>query len=136
MTETPARQKAETKRPDAGGPQLRRELARAAATLELSELDTSDAHVGELLEITFAHGRDRGRPYSIHELHAMAAGELPDFPSSPGPEGLKVLRRVSAKCSLRSKYGLPHHPCAEQQGGCACLDKALDQVLDEAEAAA
>jgi hypothetical protein len=136
MPETPARQKAETRRPDAGGPQFRRELAQAAATLELSELATSNAHVGELLEITFAHGRDRGRPYSFGELHAMAAGELPDFPAAPGPEALKVLRRVGAKCSLRSKYGLPHHPCAQGQGGCRCLDKALEQVLDEAEAAA
>jgi hypothetical protein len=64
----------------------------------------------------------------------MAAGELPDFPSSPGPESLRVLRRVGAKCSLRSRHGLPHHSCAEQEGGCACLDKALDQVLDEAAA--
>jgi len=54
MPETPARQKAEAKRLDVGGPQLRRELAQAAATLELSELETSNAHVGELLEITFA----------------------------------------------------------------------------------
>jgi hypothetical protein len=101
MPETPAGRKAETRRSDAGGPQLRRELAQAAATLELSELDTSKAHVGELLAITFAHGRDRGRPYSFGELHAMAAGELPDFPQAPGPEALKVLRRVgaSARCA-------------------------------------
>ena len=126
MTEIPRRQKADVDRDVAGGPQLRRELAQAAASLELSDLDTSDAHVGELLEITFAHGRDRGRPYSVGELHAMAAGELPDFPSAPGPEALKVLRRVAAKCSLRSRYGLAHHPCAEEQGGCECLDTALE----------
>src|SRR5580765_7923101 len=102
MAETPARPNAPLDRRGAGGPQFRREIAEAAATLELAELDTSDAHVGELLEITFAHGRDRGRPYRIHELHAMAEGELPGFPSSPGPEALKVLRRVGAKCSLRS----------------------------------
>jgi hypothetical protein len=134
MPEIPARPNARLDRPGAGGPQFRRELARAAATLELSELDTSNAHVGELLEITFAHGRDRGRPYSFRELHAMAAGELPDFPLAPGPEALKVLRRVGAKCALRSKYDLPHHPCAQEQGGCHCLDKALEHVLHEAEA--
>jgi len=96
MPETPARQKAEAKRLDVGGPQLRRELAQAAATLELSELETSNAHVGELLEITFAHGRDRGRPYSFGELHAMAAGELPDFPAGAGAgssEGAQARRR-------------------------------------------
>jgi len=136
MPETPRGQKADVDRAGAGGPKLRREIAQAAATLELSDLDTSDAHVGELLEITFGHGRDRGRPYTVGELHAMAAGELPDFPSAPGPEALKVLRRVAARCSLRGRYGLAHHPCAEQQGGCKCLDTALDQVLDEAEATA
>jgi hypothetical protein len=128
MPETPSGAKARLDRPGGRGPQLRRELARAAATLELSELDTSNAHVGELLEITFAHGRDRGRPYSISELHAMAAGELPDFPASPGPEALEMLRRVSARCAVRSKYGLPHHPCAEEQGGCRCLDQAFDEI--------
>jgi hypothetical protein len=136
MTETPAGPKVETKRPDAGGPQLRRELARAAATLELSELDTSDAHVGELLEIVFAHGRDRGRPFSVHELHAMDASELPDFPSSPvtgGSEGAQARQR---QVRAAQQVNLPHHRCAEQEGGCGCLDKALDQVLDEAEAAA
>jgi hypothetical protein len=60
----------------------------------------------------------------------MAAGDLPDFPIAPEVEALKVLRRVGATCSLRSRYGLPHHPCAEEQSGCHCLDEALEQVLD------
>jgi hypothetical protein len=131
MAETPARRNAPVDCAGEGGPQLRREIAQAAASLELSELDTRNAHVGEWFEITIAHGRDRDRPYSIQELHAMAEGELPDFPSAPGPEALKVLRRVSAKCSLRDRYGLLHHPCAQEQSGCRCLDEALEQVLDE-----
>jgi hypothetical protein len=65
----------------------------------------------------------------------MAAGDLPGFPTAPGVETLEVLRRVGAKCSLRSRYGPPHHPCGQEQSGCHCLDEALEQVLDESEAA-
>jgi len=42
----------------------------------------------------------------------------------------------SCESSSPKLYGLPHHPCAQEQGGCHCSDKALEQVLDEAEAAA
>jgi hypothetical protein len=129
MPETPARQKGETKRPDAGGPQFRRELAQAAASLELSDLDVSEALPGELLEIMKARGQDRGSPVTIGELVRMEESGQ-EFPS-PGPETFFVLERISARCRIRHELDLTRDPCAKPEDGtvCSCQTQAIGALL-------
>jgi hypothetical protein len=131
MPETPYRQFAQAISPGAGTPQVRRELAQAAASLELSDIgDVAAALPGELLEIMKARGEDRGSPVTIGELVRMEQSGH-DFPL-PGPALLAVLKRISDRCRIRRELDLLYDSCAKPEGTvCSCQSEAIDELLDE-----
>jgi hypothetical protein len=129
MPETPRRPNAEIERPGVRGPHLRRELAQAAAAVAAVDLDISEAVAGESFELWIARSRDRGKPYSIPELHIMAEhGE--GFPP-PGREALATLERIAERCRIRRELDLPREPCAKPEGTvCSCQTEALDELIE------
>jgi hypothetical protein len=131
MTKTPGRPNAPLDLARVGEPQLRRELAQAAAAVELSDLDVSEALAGELLMILKARGEDRGRAFWLVELARMV-DDGADFPA-PGPAALQSLRRVSERCRVRRELELRREACAQPDGGtvCACQSESIDALLGD-----
>lgn len=131
MAETPHRPNAPVDRSDHRGPQVRRELAQAAAAIEIADIDVSEALAAEQFELLAARGEDRGRPFSLVELVRLEeSGE--DFPS-PGAATLVALKRVSERCRIRRELDLPRETCASPEGtACTCQQAAIDVLLADA----